>query len=62
TVAFASFLAAPSVAMQLVMTSLLALSGAMVLLVIVALSTPFSGDFRVSPEAFEHVLARMPTG
>ena len=62
TVGFASFLGAPSLPMHLAMSSLLALSGALVLLAIVALSNPFRGDFRVSPEPFEQVLARMETG
>jgi hypothetical protein len=57
TVAFGSFLGASSLAMHLAMSSLLAVSGALVLLVIVALSNPFRGDFRVSPEPFERVLA-----
>ena len=48
TVAFASFLGAPKLWMHLAMSSLLAISGAMVLLVIIALSNPFRGDFRVS--------------
>ena len=59
SVAFSSFLGAPSVRMQLAMSSLLALSGALVLLMIVALSNPFRGDLRISPEPFERVLARM---
>ena len=36
--------------------------GALVLLAIVALSNPFRGDFRVSPEPFERVLAQMKAG
>ena len=59
TVAFTSFLGAPSLAMHLAMSSLLAVSGALVLLLIVALSNPFRGDFRISAEPFERVLARM---
>jgi len=60
TVAFGSFLAAPSLGMHLAMSSLLALSGGLVLLVIVALSSPFRGEFRITPEPFQQVLARMP--
>ncbi len=60
TVAFASFLGAPSLRMHLAMSSLLAVSGALVLLVIVALSNPFRGDFRISADPFERVLAHMP--
>jgi hypothetical protein len=37
----------------------LALSGALVLIMIIALSNPFRGDFRVSAEPFEHMLSRM---
>jgi len=59
TVGFASFLGAPSLRMHLAMSSLLAISGALVLLAIVALSNPFRGDFQVSPEPFEQVLAQM---
>ncbi len=59
TVAFASFLGAPSLRMHLTMSSLLAVSGALVLLAIVALSNPFRGDLRISPEPFEQVLAQM---
>jgi hypothetical protein len=59
TVAFGSFLGAPSVRMQLAMSAVLAGSGALVLILIVALSNPFRGDFRVSTAPFEHVLSRM---
>ncbi len=45
--------------MHLAMSSLLALSGALVLLLIVALSNPFRGDFRISAEPFERALAQM---
>ncbi len=60
TVAFASFLGSPSLRMHMAMTSLLAISGALILLAIVALSNPFRGDFRVSSEPFERVLAHAP--
>ena len=59
TVAFGSFLGAPSLRMHLAMSSLLALSGALVLLVIVALSSPFRGDFGITAEPFERTLTRM---
>jgi hypothetical protein len=59
TVAFASFLGAPSMPMQLAMSTVLAASGALVLILIIALSNPFRGDFRVSTAPFEHVLSRM---
>jgi hypothetical protein len=59
TVAFGSFLGAPSLGMQLAMSAVLAASGALVLILIIALSNPFRGDFRVSTAPFEHVLSRM---
>ena len=59
TVGFASFLGAPSLPLHLAMSSLLAISGALVLLAIVALSNPFRGDFRVSAEPFNRVLEHM---
>jgi hypothetical protein len=59
TVSFASLLGAPRLAMHLAMSSLLALSGALVLLVIVALSSPFEGDLAISDEPFHRVLVEM---
>ena len=59
TIAFGSFLGAPSLHMQLAMSAVLAASGALVLILIVALSNPFRGDFRVSTAPFDHVLWRM---
>ena len=59
TVAFGSFLGAPSLRMQLAMSASLAASGALVLILIIALSNPFRGDFRVSTAPFEHVLSRI---
>ncbi|HYZ41476.1 MAG TPA: DUF4239 domain-containing protein [Stellaceae bacterium] len=59
TIAFSSFLGAPSLAMHLAMASALAVSGALVLVLIVALSNPFRGDFRVSAEPFERVLVQI---
>jgi hypothetical protein len=59
TVAFSSFLGAPSLRMQLAMSAVLAASGALVLILIIALSNPFRGDFRISTAPFEHVLSRM---
>ena len=44
TIAFSSFLGAPSVRMHLGMCCLLAVSGALVLGLIIALSNPFRGD------------------
>ncbi len=59
TVAFASFLYAPSFRMHLVMSSLLAVSGALVMVVILSLSNPFRGDLRISPDPFQRVLVQM---
>jgi hypothetical protein len=59
TVAFGVFLGAPSLGMQLAMSAALGASGALVLLLIIALSNPFRGDFRISTAPFEHVLTRM---
>jgi hypothetical protein len=60
TVAFVSFLEAPSARMQASMSAALAISGALVLLLIVALSQPFRGDFRVSTEPYDRVLREIP--
>ena len=59
TVAFAALLGAPSLSMHLVMSAALAISGTLVLILIVALSNPFRGDFRVSTQPFDQVLARI---
>ena len=59
TIAFASFLRAPSLAMHLAMSGALALSGALVLVLVIALNNPFRGDFRVSTAPFDQVIARM---
>ena len=59
TVAFGSFLGAPSLRMQLGMLAVLAASGSLVLILIIALSNPFRGDFRITTAPFQHVLARM---
>jgi hypothetical protein len=58
TIAFGSFLGAPSVGMHLSMGCLLAVSGVLVLVLIIALSNPFRGDFRVSTAPFDYVLSR----
>jgi len=58
-VLFASLLGAPKLSMQLVTSSLLALSGALVLLVVVALSNPFEGDLAISDQPFQRVLMEM---
>jgi hypothetical protein len=59
TIAFGSFLGSPSVRMQLSMCSLLAVSGVLVLVLIIALSNPFRGDFRVSTAPFDYVLSQI---
>ena len=59
TIAFGSFLGAPSLRMHLAMSAALALSGALVVILIVALSNPFRGDFRVSTAPFDEVLAQI---
>jgi hypothetical protein len=59
TIVFSSFLGAPNMAMHLAMCSLLAVSGVLVLVLIIALSNPFRGDFRVSTAPYEYVLSRI---
>ena len=59
TIAFSSFLGAPSVRMHLGMCCLLAVSGVLVLVLIIALSNPFRGDFRISTAPFDYALSRI---
>jgi hypothetical protein len=59
TIAFGSFLGVPSLGMHLAMSAALAISGALVLIVIIALSNPFRGDFRVSTLPFDRVLSQI---
>jgi hypothetical protein len=59
TIAFGSFLGAPSLGMHLAMSAALAASGALVVILVIALSNPFRGDFRVSTEPFDHVLSQI---
>jgi hypothetical protein len=59
TISFGSLLGAPSVLMHLGMSCLLAVSGVLVLVLIIALSNPFRGDFRVSTAPFDYVLLRL---
>jgi hypothetical protein len=59
TIAFGSFLAVPSLGMHLAMSVALAISGALVLILIIALSNPFRGDFRVSTLPFDRTLAQI---
>ena len=62
TVLSGSFLGAPSLRMHLMMSATLAASGALVVVLIVALSQPFRGDFRVSTVLYERVLAEITAG
>ena len=59
TIVSGSFLAASSLNMHMLMSATLAASGALVVVLIVALSQPFRGDFRVSTAPFERVLAQL---
>ena len=59
TVAFGALLGVPSLGLHLVMSAALAISGALVLILIIALSNPFRGDFRVSTQPFDQVLAQI---
>jgi Protein of unknown function (DUF4239) len=59
TVAFASLLGVPSLGMHLAMSAAMAISGALVLIIIIALSNPFRGDYRVSTDPFDQVLAQV---
>ena len=59
TVSFASLPGAPKLAVHLAMSSLLAQSGALVLLVIAALSNPFEGSLAISDGPFHRVLMEM---
>jgi hypothetical protein len=59
TIAFGSFLGVPNLGMHLVMSATLAVSGTLVLILIIALSNPFRGDFRVSTLPFDRVLGQI---
>jgi len=59
TIAFGSFLGVPNLGMHLAMSAVLAVSGTLVLILIIALSNPFRGDFRVSTLPFDRVLAQI---
>ena len=45
--------------MHLVMSAALAISGVLVLILIMALGNPFRGDFRVSTYPYDQVLAQI---
>jgi len=59
TIAFGAFLGVPSLGIHLAMSAALAISGALVLILIIALNNPFRGDFRVSTLPFDRVLAQI---
>jgi Protein of unknown function (DUF4239) len=59
TIAFASLLGVPSLGMHLAMSAAMAISGVLVLIMIIALSNPFRGDYRVSTDPFDQVLAEV---
>jgi Protein of unknown function (DUF4239) len=59
TIAFSAFLGAPNLGMHLAMSAALAISGALVLILIIALSNPFRGDFRVPTQPFDQVLGQI---
>jgi hypothetical protein len=59
TVAFGSLLGVQSLAMHVAMSAALAISGALMLILIIALSNPFRGDFRVSMQPFDQILAQI---
>lgn len=59
TLVMTALLGVSSVPLHYALTALVALSGALILVLIVALSHPFRGDFRVTPEPFARVLGRM---
>ena len=59
TVASASFLAAPSARLHLAMSATLAASGALVVVMVIALSQPFRGDHRVSAAPYAVVLGEL---
>jgi Protein of unknown function (DUF4239) len=61
TIGFSSFLGVPGLGMHLAMSAALAISGALVLIMIIALSNPFRGDFRVSTQPFDQALAQIQT-
>jgi hypothetical protein len=56
TVGFVSFFGTPSLRAHLAMVGLLGVSGALVVVLVLALSNPFRGDQRVTAAPFERVL------
>jgi hypothetical protein len=62
TVAAGSFLGAPSLAMHMAMSATLAASGALVVVLIVALSQPYRGDFRIPTTPYQRALSHLNAG
>ncbi len=62
TVSAGSFLGAPSLRMHLAMSATLAASGALVVVLIVALSQPYRGDFRIPTTPYQRVLSQLNAG
>ena len=62
TVGAGSFLGAPSLRMHLAMSATLAASGALVVVLIVALSQPYRGDFRISTAPYQRALSQLDAG
>ncbi len=62
TIAAGSFLGAPSLRMHMAMSATLAASGALVVVLIVALSQPYRGDFRISTSPYQHALSQLNAG
>jgi hypothetical protein len=59
TVGAGSFLGAPSLAMHMAMSATLAASGALVVVLIVALSQPYRGDFRIPTTPYQRALSQL---
>ena len=59
TLAFATLLGAGHLRLHLTLLSLLSLSGMLILLMIVALSHPFRGDFRIRSDPFVKASTQM---
>ena len=62
TVGAGSFLGAPSLRMHMAMSATLAASGALVVVLIVALSQPYRGDFRISTTPYQRALSQLVAG
>ncbi len=62
TVGAGSFLGAPSLRMHMAMSATLAASGALVVVLIVALSQPYRGDFRIPTTPYQRVLSQLNAG